>query len=317
MSRIHDALRRAEREKRAAELMEDAARSDPHAVPEDSYEEGSPSAAGDNRAATQHGESEAARDALAVLKALEERCAHHAWQPDPEKMLFVDGQDHAVGTEEFRTLRSHLYLIRDRQPLQKLLITSPLPQDGKSFVAVNLARVISRHHDHRVLLIDADLRLSQLHHFVGTSAAPGLSDYLAGDFDEFSVVQRGPLDNLYFIPGGRPVPNPSELIGFGRLRVLLNRLGPAFDWIILDSPPAVPVSDARLMADLCDGVLMVVRSGATPFDLAQKACRDLRERRLLGVVLNQADAGKAYGYYYSYGGKEDSGNTRKAKPGRS
>jgi Mrp family chromosome partitioning ATPase len=103
---------------------------------------------------------------------------------------------------------------------------------------------------------------------------------------------------LFFIPAGKPVSNGSELIGNGRLRVLLDRLAPAFDWIILDSPPIVPVSDAKLLADLCDGVLVVIRSGSTPFDLAQKACREFPKKQLLGVVLNGVAPGQAYTSYF-------------------
>jgi capsular exopolysaccharide synthesis family protein len=218
-------------------------------------------------------------------------------------MLFSDGQHHVLGAEEFRTLRSHLYMIRERQPLQKLLITSALPREGKTFIAGNLAEVIVRQPGRRVLLIDSDLRLSQLHLKLGAPANPGLSDYLRGEADEFAVIQRGPIESLLFIAGGKLAPNPSELIGNGRLKLLLQRLGPAFDWIILDSPPVVPVSDAKLLADLCDGVLVVVQAGTTPYDLARKACQEFREKRLLGVVLNFAEAGSSYSSYYYYGGQ--------------
>jgi capsular exopolysaccharide synthesis family protein len=214
-------------------------------------------------------------------------------------MLALDSRESVAGAEEFRTLRSHLYLIRDRQPLQKLLVTSPLPLEGKTFTALNLAQVIVRQQERRVLLIDADLRRSRLHVSLGAPAFPGLSDYLSGVADEFDVVQRGPLDNLFFIPGGTPSPNPSELIANGRLRLLLQRVGPAFDWIVVDSPPMLPVSDAKLLAELCDGVLVLIRAGATPYDLAQKACQELPEKRLLGVVLNRvAAAGRYNSYYY-------------------
>ena len=242
----------------------------------------------------------------ALAREIEERCPPRSWQPDVKRMLFVDGQAHALGTEEFRTLRSHLYLIRDRQPLKRLLITSPLPQDGKTFVAANLAQAIALQPERRVLLIDGDLRLSRLHLSLGAPMTPGLSDYLGGGADEFSIVQRGPLDNLFFIPAGATIPNSSELLARGGLKPLFDRLAPAFDWIILDSPPAIPVSDAQMMADACDGVVLVIRAGVTPYDLAQKACRDFRKRGLVGVVLNGTDPRQGYGYnYYDYYGRMD------------
>jgi protein-tyrosine kinase len=232
------------------------------------------------------------------------RCAPVNWSPDVKTMLFFNGEEQAYGTEEFRTLRSRLYQMREKQPLRKLLVTSALPKEGKSFVAANLAQVMVRQHGRRALLIDADLRGARLHQALGTSSAPGLSEYLLGEVDEFAVMQRGPMENLFFIPSGRTVQSPAELVANGRLKFLLNRLEPLFDWIVIDSPPAVPVSDAGLLANYCDGVLMVVRSNATPFDIARKARQEFREDHVVGVVLNGIAAGSSYTqYYYSAYGR--------------
>jgi Mrp family chromosome partitioning ATPase len=127
---------------------------------------------------------------------------------------------------------------------------------------------------------------------------PGLSDHLRGDADEFSIVQRSLRHNLFFISAGKPAGNPAELLGNGRLKNLLQRLAPAFDWILVDSPPVVPLSDACLLSELCDGVLMVVRASSTPFDLAQKACQKFAGKALLGVVLNGVKRGASYSTYY-------------------
>jgi capsular exopolysaccharide synthesis family protein len=215
--------------------------------------------------------------------------------------VFTEGENHSVGKEVFRTLRTRLYHIRDSQPLRTLLITSALPGEGKTFVTSNLAQSIVRQRERRVLLIDGDLRLSRLNMPLGALPRPGLSDYLLGEADESMVLQRGEEENLFLIPGGKSVSNPTELLGNGRLETLLSRLAPAFDWVLLDSPPTIPVSDARIIAKLCDGVLMVVRSGSTPFDLAQKACQEFQEKPIVGVVLNQADYREHYGGY-DYGG---------------
>jgi capsular exopolysaccharide synthesis family protein len=233
-----------------------------------------------------------------------------SWNPSPKSTLFFDGRSSTMGAEEFRTLRSHLYLIRGQRELQKLLITSPLRLEGKTFTAVNLAGVLVRQKERRALLIDADLRSSKVHLALGAPLTPGLSDYLSGAADEFAVIQRGSVDNLYFIPGGKPAADPSELIGNGRLKLLLERLAPVFDWIIIDSPPVVPVSDAKLLADLCDGILVVIHAGVTPSDLAQRACQEFREKDLLGVVLNRVDAGTTYGSYYQ---STESGSKKKGK----
>ncbi|MBS1850705.1 MAG: CpsD/CapB family tyrosine-protein kinase [Acidobacteria bacterium] len=227
------------------------------------------------------------------------RCPQMNWSPDLKTMLFFQGDENVPGTEEFRTLRSRLYQMREKITLKKVLVTSALPKEGKSFVAANLAQVMVKQHGRRALLIDADLRGARLHNALGTTAKPGLAEYLLGESDEFGVMQRGALDNLFFIPSGRMVSNPAELVANGRLKFLLNRIEPLFDWIIIDSPPAVPVSDAALLANYCDGVLMVVRSSATPHDAARKAREEFHNKVIVGVVLNGASEGDStYSRYY-------------------
>ena len=228
------------------------------------------------------------------------RSAQMEWKPDSTTMLFMNADEGVRGTEEFRTLRSRLYHLREKMTLKKLLVTSALPKEGKSFTSSNLAQVMVRQHGRRALLIDADLRAPRLHLMLGTKSDPGLSDYLLGEQDEFSIMQRGPLENLFFIPSGTGATDPAELIGNGRLKLLLQRVEPLFDWIIIDSPPAVPVSDASVLAKACDGVLLVVRSNSTPVDLARKARQEFPEESLIGVVLNgtSEDALPYARYYY-------------------
>ena len=234
------------------------------------------------------------------LDALLARCIPQPWAPDEKTMLFFNGDDMARGSEEFRTLRSRLYHAREKMPLKKVLVTSALPKEGKSFTASNLAQVLVRQHGRRVLLIDADLRGPRLHMMLGTTSSPGLADYLQGGSDEFSIMQRGPMENLFFIPSGREISDPAELVANGRLKLLLQRVEALFDWIIIDSPPAVPVSDASVLAKACDGVLMVVRSNATPVDMARRARQEFPDEMLIGVVLNgtNMDAMPYTRYYY-------------------
>jgi protein-tyrosine kinase len=234
------------------------------------------------------------------LDTLLARCIPQPWAPDEKTMLFFNGDDIARGSEEFRTLRSRLYHAREKMPLKKVLVTSALPKEGKSFTAANLAQVLARQHGRRVLLIDADLRGPRLHMMLGTTSSPGLADYLQGGSDEFSIMQRGPMENLFFIPSGQEISDPAELVANGRLKLLLQRVEALFDWIIIDSPPAVPVSDASVLAKACDGVLMVVRSNATPVDMARRARQEFPDEALVGVVLNgtNMDAMPYTRYYY-------------------
>jgi protein-tyrosine kinase len=236
-----------------------------------------------------------------TYETLLSRCAPCTWSPDIKTMLFYNSEE-GPGTEEFRTLRSRLYQMREKQPLKKVLVTSSLPKEGKSFVAANLAQAMVRQHGRRVLLIDGDLRAARLHLALGTALTPGLAEYLLGEVDEFGIMQRGAMENLFFIPAGRSTSNPAELVANGRLKLLLNRVESLFDWILIDSPPAVPVSDAGLMSNHCDGVLMVVRSTATPSDMARKARAEFDDKLLNGTKHNSAEYRRYYGAY----GKEDS-----------
>lgn len=235
------------------------------------------------------------------LEDLRRRCAKPGWKLNPDYVIFKK-QSFDTCAEQFRTLRSRLYRHREKHPIRTVLISSTLAGEGKTFVALNLAQAIANQHERRALLIDADLRASRLHVRMGAPSAPGLSDYLRGEADEFSVIQADTKEDLFFIPAGKPVSNPAELLANSKLKGLLDRLSPMFDWIILDAPPALAVSDASVLARVCDGVIFVVRAGATPADLAQTAYQEFKEDNLLGVVLNGADEQAMYGAYSYYAG---------------
>jgi capsular exopolysaccharide synthesis family protein len=219
------------------------------------------------------------------------------WHPVAKTMLFFGADENARLTEQFRTLRSRFYSMRERMPLKSILVASALPQEGKSFVAANLAQVLAGQQGRRVLLIDGDMRVPSLYTAFGTNSAPGLVDYLTGAADELSIIQRGQMENLFFLPSGSSSDDPSDLVNNGRLGLLLKRIGHLFEWIIIDSPPAVPVSDASQLSQYCDGVLMVVRSNSTPYDSAQRAQREFQGKALVGVVLNGTMPEGAYARY--------------------
>jgi protein-tyrosine kinase len=299
MSRIHEALKKAEQERAAAQANQPQPSYATSAAPESAID-GMP-VASDPISGVPFSSAIPPLASPYNLDVLLARCPQLPWQPDEKTMLFFNGDDGVRGTEEFRTLRSRLYHTREKMPLKKILVTSALPKEGKSFTSANLAQVLVRQHGRRVLLIDADLRAPRLHMMLGTTATPGLSEYLRGACDEFSIVQRGQMENLFFIPSGQQIADAAELIANGKLKVFLQRVEPLFDWIIVDSPPAVPVSDAGILAKACDGVLMVVRSNSTPVDLARRAREEFPDEVLVGVVLNGTDhEASAYSrYYYS------------------
>ncbi|HUI41176.1 MAG TPA: CpsD/CapB family tyrosine-protein kinase [Terriglobia bacterium] len=308
MSRIHEALKKAQLERGAGQ---GPAEPDLGAVGEPGPPP--PAMIEDSALVASGGIATAAFEPL-TLESIRQQCPVSDWKPDAKAVLFADPASSArpSGAEEFRTLRSRLYHLREKRPLQSVLVTSALPSEGKTFVTLNLARAIAQQPHRSVLVIDADLRIARIHEGLGASPTPGLSDYLRGEADLISILQRGPEDNFFIIPGGSSNANPSEFLGTGRLRTLLNRVTPAFDWILLDSPPCVFLSDASLIAKVCDGVLIVVQSGLTPFDTARKARREFPEEQLVGVVLNRVPAGLTYGAYYYYGSGYGYGYGRKA-----
>jgi protein-tyrosine kinase len=303
MSRIHDALKKAEQERAAvqpggagvltAPLMPSSAA--PAATQPES----------DSERFLATGSVVAHSAGYLRFDDLRKHCAHPQWHLDPNVNVFINPVLSAHGSEQFRTLRSRLYQMRSSQSLRTLLVTSSVPAEGKTFVTNNLAQAIVRQPDRRAIIIDADLRCSRLHVPLGAPASPGLTDYLRGEVDEMAIIQHGLEGNLCFIPGGNQVTNPSELLTNGRLRVLLDRVAPVFDWIILDSAPLLPVADSSFLADLVDGVLLVVRAGQTPADTAQRACQELQGRNVVGVVLNAVGPDHASGAYdysaYNYG----------------
>ena len=299
MSRIHEALKKAEQERALAQQNGTRVESAPTAVLDPINPVGVVASASVMSGA-------APSIALSPEVSLA-RARQTQWHADPKTMLFFSNDEHAPGMEEFRTLRTRLYQAREKQPLSKILVTSALPKEGKSFTSANLAQVIVRQHGKRALIIDADLRNPQLHALLGAEPGPGLCEYLRSETDECSIMQRGPMENLFFIPAGGNTGNPAELVANGRMKALLNRVEPMFDWIIVDSPPSVLVSDAGLLANFCDGVLLVVRSNSTPRDAAKRARREFAERNVVGVVLNGISSELtpyAQYYYPAYGAQK-------------
>ena len=311
MSRIHEALKKAEQERTAVAAENRVVVSADSIGAPNSPPISTPPNEADTPPRT-HGITPLPANYLR-FDDLRTHCAHPHWRLDPNVNVFFNSSLSEHGAEQFRTLRSRLYQLRGTQQLRTLLVTSSVQGEGKTFVTNNLAQAIVRQPDRRVLVIDADLRCSRLHIPLGAPSNPGLTDYLRGEADEMAVIQHGQEGNLCFIPGGNEVTNPSELLSNGRLKTLLDRVKPVFDWVILDSPPCLPVADASVLADLVDGVLMIVRAASTPAETAQRACQELRGSNLLGVVLNAIEEAPTYGsYYYSgygYGYGRQNDNT--------
>jgi protein-tyrosine kinase len=299
MSRIHDALKKAAQERSTQPPvgsgrggLEIAAEIRPSVATESSFTE----LPRDSRVAIADNQ-----DCPAEYEALVKRCAHPTWRLDAASSVFHNTSAGQGAAERFRTLRSRLSQASTTRTLRRLLITSSIASEGKTFVTSNLAQSIVQQPERRVLLIDADLRAPRLHLAFNAPRFPGLTDYLRGDADECEVIQKGMEENLCLIAAGNPVSKPSELLLSERMTKLLDLLTPMFDWIIIDSPPALPVHDSSTLAGLVDGILLVLRAGMTPMAAAEKAASEFKHKNLLGVIFNQVKTSDSYGEYeYNY-----------------
>jgi succinoglycan biosynthesis transport protein ExoP len=206
-------------------------------------------------------------------------------------------------SEAFRALRTSLLLSQADRPPQVILVTSALPREGKTTAAVNLAVTLAQLGD-RTLLVDADLRkpgVSKLLSLTDGKHA-GLSTYLAGVSTlDLVTIPHPRITNLAAIPTGPLPPNPADLLSSQRMSDAIEALRAEYKFIVIDSPPIMAATDAVILSVLCDGVLLVARSGETPRE-ALRRTRDLLagvRSRLLGVILNAVDF-SAPQYYYSY-----------------
>lgn len=216
--------------------------------------------------------------------------------------LALTTEDHTTGAEAYRKLRTNLRFVRADRP-RAIAVSSPSPEEGKSVTASNLALAIGQQ-GQSVLIVDADLRRPVQHSIFGVDKAPGLSDALVGLVEPLAAVQPFPdMPNVYVMPCGTEAPNPAELLGSESFSRFLSAMLQKFDTVIIDTPPVNLVTDAAVIASVCDGVLIVAEAGRTDRAVLTQAVNELRSARgsVLGIVLNRAGAGSRYGRYGKYG----------------
>ncbi len=212
--------------------------------------------------------------------------------------------------EVFRLLRSSLLVALDGTPRPIVIVTSALPNEGKTATCANLA-VSLAYAGMRVVAVDVDLRHPNLHTWVGAHNEIGLSDVLLDRAELDDALQFLPVDDsgrgLYVLPTGRPVNDATELLGTSRTASLLSTLSRQADILLLDTPPILPVADTLVIGRIASGAILVVESRQTPWTMVQQAKNALirNQTRLLGVVLNKVQsrdlASSSYGYGYGYG----------------
>ncbi len=209
-----------------------------------------------------------------------------------------------VALEQYRRLAAALHELQLHHGTSTLMVTSALPQEGKTLTVTNLALTLSESYRRRVLLIDADLRRPSIHQILGLTNAVGLTEALASDTRELSLVTVTP--HLSVLPGGRPDSNPMAKLTSSRMRGLLEEAASLFDWVLLDAPPVGIMPDAHLLAGLTQGVLFVIAAGVTPLTLVERAVAEIGRDSIVGTVLNRIEDANipTTGYYDHYYGSE-------------
>jgi capsular exopolysaccharide synthesis family protein len=199
--------------------------------------------------------------------------------------------------EAVRLLGVRLRDLRRTRPLKKVLLTSTIPQEGKSTLAANLACALSYASQERTLLVEGDLRRPSLLTMFGVPSAPGICESLHGETSLERSIYRLEDAGLWVWPAGHAPGNPLELLQSPKLYTLMDQLAARFDWIIIDSPPVLPLADTSIWMRLADGVLLVTRLGTTEKRQLQKGLEALDRKKLLGALMNGAVA-PAYSHYY-------------------
>jgi len=219
----------------------------------------------------------------------------------PDANLIPNLSATAPVVEAYRGLRTNLRFLDVEKPLRSLLITSPGSGEGKTLTASNLA-IVTAEAGARVILVDGDLRKSQLHRLFRLDSRVGLTTVLAGLSGLPPALQPTSVRNLRVLPAGPKPPNPAELLGSPRMADVLSELKRQADMVIIDSPPVLAVTDAVVLAAAVDGVVMVVNPRFTTYQAAQKTKAVLEQVKahLLGVVLDEINPNGPSGYYHSY-----------------
>jgi capsular exopolysaccharide synthesis family protein len=247
---------------------------------------------------------------MTTLEA-DERIPDISWwrdmQPDPDPRLVSLVKPDSFEADQYRTLRYGIERVLPTDGCRVFAITSPIAGDGKTVTALNLAGALAKTPELRVLLIDTDLRRPAVAEMLGRRGhdAPGLVEALQETRTLEHTIWRLDSFNLSVVTTRRPMTDTYELVASGKLGELIRHLRQHYDYVVLDSPPVLPVPDCRLLADWIDGFLIVVAADKTPRRLLEETLVNLGPTKVLGLVFNgETDRQSRYGkYYYGYYGR--------------
>ena len=230
-------------------------------------------------------------DGIATVPARLNESARIAYHTDP----------HGCAADRFRFLRMQLRQQWNAGKWKSLLITSPLPAEGKSTTALNLATALAEKGERSVLLLEADLYRAGLAESLGIAASSGLAGCLEQGLDPQKAIRRVSPLGFYLLPGGIPEGHPTELLQTAIFASLMQLLLRCFDYVLVDSPPVIPLVDALLLKQYCDATLLVARAGRTPRELLEKTVSLIGRKHIFGVVFNGAEhLQKQYSKYSQY-----------------
>ena len=217
------------------------------------------------------------------------------------------GEENIDIIEEYKLLRTRILQSTKREQRNILMVTGPLPGEGKTLTSINLAISIAQEVEKAALLVDADLRSPSVHRYFGVRGEPGLVDHLENDvpLQEAFIHPEG-FGNLILLPAGRRVAQGLKFISSTRMADLVQELKHFYPdrYVLFDLPPLLSYADPLAFAPLVDGIIIVVEAGKTPRDDIDRCLHMLKEFPVLGFVLNKVDPAKQPGYHYRYGEEE-------------
>ena len=205
-----------------------------------------------------------------------------------------------AAAEQYRKLAASLHQLQMERGTRIIMVASAMASEGKTLTAANLALTLSGSFRRRVLLIDADLRRPAVHKVLDLPNVFGLNDGLnAPEEQKLTILEVSA--RLSVLPAGRPNPDPMSSLTSGRMRSIVKEAAARFDWVIIDTPPVELLPDAALLAEMVDGVILVVSAGRTPFRSIERAVKAIDRKLIVGVVLNRVADRSAAQYYEYYG----------------
>ncbi len=221
--------------------------------------------------------------------------------PQRDRLVALNGHN-GLGPDKFRLLRARLRHLQDRTRIKRVVITSAVPEEGKTLVATNLAISLAKNTSQRVLLLDGDLHKPAVAERFGLAGASGISEWWSTNQPIHRFLYKLEDAQLWLLCAGVAHEHPLTILQSPRFLEILRQLSELFDWVLIDAPPLSPLADTNFWARQSDGLLLVVRNGKAPRKLLQKGLEAMDNPRLLGVVFNdvQAPDSTYYSHYYSH-----------------